>query len=156
MCTCLFAFLVSIVHLEERMHTICTAPVKDRFGWITLGALERNPTSQTVGTMAGAFTTVITLKMSPSLVSQVSKAPVITCSTIRIMDDWLPTALKGTISFPIGFIQGYGQVVTKSIRVGKHQIHCNFPYKNRPYSPTYEWFDKRDKNCDTNSLVEPT
>jgi len=60
---------------------------KDGFGWITFGALERNPTSQTVSTVAGANMSVDTMKMCPSLVSQVSKAPVITCSTIRIVDD---------------------------------------------------------------------
>jgi len=69
------------------MQKICTEPVKDRFGWMTFGALERNPTSQTVDTRAGAITTVDTLKMCPSLVSQVGKAPVITCATIRIVDD---------------------------------------------------------------------
>ena len=95
----LVGFSLLTVYLEERMQTICTAPVKDRFGWMTFGVLERNPASQTVGTTAGAFTTVITWKMCPSLVSHVSNVPVITCSTIWSMDDRLPTALKKDYKF---------------------------------------------------------
>ena len=55
----------------DSLSVTATVPVVERFGWTMFSAMEQKQVSQIVNVRAGDITTVLTVKMSLSLVSQV-------------------------------------------------------------------------------------